>query len=54
MSPSGAPRDGGPSRAVVSRGWGLHYDAEGSIVAIEVLLASTRTDNPSRIELLPA
>lgn len=32
----------------------LDYDADGNIVGIEVLQASKRTDNPSRIELLPA
>jgi YD repeat-containing protein len=32
----------------------LDYDADGNIVGIEVLQASKRTDNPSRIDLLPA
>jgi YD repeat-containing protein len=32
----------------------LDYDAAGNIVGIEVLQASRRTDNPSRIEMLPA
>lgn len=32
----------------------LDYDAEGNIVGIEVLQASRRTDNPRRIETLPA
>ena len=31
----------------------LDYDADGNIVGIEVLQASKRTDNPSRIEMLP-
>ena len=32
----------------------IDYDAEGNLVGIEVLQASKRTDNPSRIERLPA
>lgn len=32
----------------------LDYDAAGNIVGIEVLQASRRTDNPSRIDRLPA
>lgn len=32
----------------------LDYDAEGNIVGIEVLQASKRTDDPSRIEMLAA
>jgi uncharacterized protein YuzE len=31
----------------------IDYDAEGNIVGIEVLQASKRTDNPTRMELLP-
>lgn len=32
----------------------IDYDAEGNVVGIEILQASKRTDNPSRIDRLPA